>query len=124
MTWLIVFQENGADGKGHSADVDDDNDGGPATIICTPEHLKQLAENLSKLENWKKLAPKLGLSEGSMQALFEEKKAKEPTGINKNFDLFTVHCRNLILHKRRFFFFVTIRKGSRVSLIPQKHFND
>jgi hypothetical protein len=48
--------------------------------VCTPEQLEKLAENLSSVENWKKLIPKLGFTDEDLQKMFDEKKVTETKG--------------------------------------------
>ena len=52
----------------------------PAAFICTADHLDKLAENLTGVENWNKLIPKLGMTEEGLKKIWEEKKVTEKKG--------------------------------------------
>ena len=79
----MFLQEKGGDAKNNTevkSEPVDEAEAAPAAFVCTPEQLMKLAENLSQVDNWKKLSPKLGLTEESLQKLFSEKKATETKG--------------------------------------------
>ena len=59
---------------------DESEPSAPAPFVCTPEQLDKLAENLSSIENWKKLIPKLGFTDEDLQKMFDEKKVTETKG--------------------------------------------
>lgn len=76
-----VKLENGSDSKAEIKTEpqasDESEASAPAAFVCTPEQLEKLAENLSTVENWKKITPKLGFTDEDIEKMFEEKKVTE-----------------------------------------------
>ena len=67
--------------KADKSEANDEADSVEETAyICKPEHLEKLAANLTKIADWKKVIPKLGLTEDLIQKMFDEQKLSTPQG--------------------------------------------
>jgi hypothetical protein len=75
----LFFQENGNDVKAE-VKQEEEAESAPVAFVCSAEHLDKLAENLTAVENWNKLIPKLGMTEDGLKKIWEEKKATAKKG--------------------------------------------